>query len=69
MPLYIHKSNSHRVSKYQPYENELCFAGIDFPVKLNEVRKFEVLNNISVNVYILQKYGKKYEVSPSYVTT
>ena len=53
--LHPQESNSHRVTKYQTYENELCFAGIDFPVKLNQVHKFEVLNNISVNVYILQK--------------
>ena len=66
--LHPEEKNNNRVSKYLPYQDELSFTGIEFPVKLNQVRKFEVLNDISINIYILQKYGEKYEVSPCHVT-
>ena len=66
--LHPQEKNNYRVSKYLPYQDELSFAGIEFPVKLNQIQKFEVLNDISVNIYILQKDGEKYEVSPCHVT-
>ena len=43
--------NPNRVSKYEPFQNELKFDGIDFPVKLQDISKFETQNQISVNVF------------------
>ncbi|XP_055306011.1 uncharacterized protein LOC129570437 [Sitodiplosis mosellana] len=41
-----------RVNHYIPYENELNFNNIDFPVCLKDIDKFEQQNeNISINVY------------------
>lgn len=50
--LHPAEKNAQRVSKYKTYENELNFNGIDFPVKIKDITKFEENNhNISVNVY------------------
>lgn len=47
--------NHQRVENYRRYENELNFYGIEFPVKLNQIDKFERLNpSISINVYIYE---------------
>ena len=37
-----------RVSRFHKFENTLSFLGIDFPVKLNQIPKFEKLNNLKV---------------------
>lgn len=53
--LFPATSNPSRVTHYKRYENELNFTGIDFPVKLNQIDKFEKLNpTISINVYIFE---------------
>lgn len=39
-----------RVKNYTPFENELCVKGIDFPVKVNQIPKFEKQNKLSINV-------------------
>ncbi|XP_072376726.1 uncharacterized protein [Diabrotica undecimpunctata] len=44
---------------YPPCDTLLNFDGIGFPVKLKDINKFEILNNISVNVYGLQSYFKE----------
>jgi len=49
--LYEIKENPHRVSKYTQYENELKFEGIEFPVKLGDIPKFERQNEIKINVF------------------
>ena len=54
---------------YKRYENELNFHGILFPVAPNKIGKFEKQNDVSVNLYILQKYGNTYKVSPCHVTS
>lgn len=61
--------NPQRISHYKSFVEELSFAGIEFPMKIKDIRKFEVLNDISVNVYILKMHRKKFEVSPCFVTT
>ncbi|KAK3105316.1 hypothetical protein FSP39_022337 [Pinctada imbricata] len=43
-------SNAQRVQNYQQYENELDMSGIQYPVPLSKVAKFEKQNNISINV-------------------
>ena len=46
-----HTKHPTRVSKYEPFQNELKFDGIAFPVKLQDIAKFEAQNGISVNVF------------------
>lgn len=48
---YVQK-NAKRVMNYQSYVNELNFDGIDFPVSIDKIDKFEEQNEpITVNVY------------------
>lgn len=49
-----------RVTKYAQWADELKFTGITFPVKaeVNTMRKFEELNNLSVNVFIFNESTK-----------
>ncbi|XP_050517398.1 uncharacterized protein LOC126892024 [Diabrotica virgifera virgifera] len=46
--------NPTKPKSYPPYDTLLNFEGIDFPMKLKDIKKFENLNNISVNVYGLE---------------
>jgi hypothetical protein len=36
---------------YQQFQDELDFSGIEFPVTIDKIGKFERQNNISVNVF------------------
>ncbi|CAH1099545.1 unnamed protein product [Psylliodes chrysocephalus] len=45
-------------SSYPHYDTLLDFQGIDFPVKLKDIKKFENMNNISVNVFGIEPYYK-----------
>lgn len=57
--LHPAEHNPQRVSKYTQYTDELDFAGIDFPVKISDVKRFESNNNhISVNIYCLDGDNK-----------
>lgn len=55
-----------QLCSYPHYSTVLDFTGIEFPVKLRDISKFEELNNISVNVYGLESSFEnnklKYEV-------
>ncbi|XP_031639366.1 uncharacterized protein LOC116351408, partial [Contarinia nasturtii] len=54
--LYPAVTNAQRVSKYKKYEKDLNFTGIEFPVTLKDISKFEELNPaISINVYMYDK--------------
>nr|DAC81331.1 TPA_asm: PolB [Megastigmus wasp adintovirus] len=56
----------YRVTHYLPYENELNMKGIQFPVSLRQIPKFEKQNNeISVNVFGL----KDKDIIPLYRTS
>lgn len=49
----LHPANTHaeRVSNYQPFSEELNFTGINFPVTVDQISRFEKLNpGISVTV-------------------
>ncbi|XP_043467547.1 uncharacterized protein LOC122501849 [Leptopilina heterotoma] len=63
------EKHSDRVSKYRPYEHTLDFTGIEFPVALKDISKFEAHNNISVNVYGLVKKDEKFTVAPLHLST
>ena len=54
--------NPQRITHYQPFEEELNFNGIDFPVTVDQISKFEKLNsNISVTVLGIDEPEKKEE--------
>ena len=56
------KSNPNRLSSYPPLENlNLNLKGIQFPITLKEVGKFEKKNNFSFNIFFLTK-GNKIEI-------
>lgn len=63
--LYPTRSNAHRVSKYKPFENNVNFTGIEFPVDLKQISKFEKQNNnILINVY---EYNKKFNCEKGFM--
>ena len=47
--------NADRVSNYRQYEHELKVDGLDFPTPNCQIAEFEKQNNISVNVFGLEK--------------
>ncbi|XP_036141075.1 uncharacterized protein LOC118645004 [Monomorium pharaonis] len=63
--LYPAERNSERESSYPHYTNVLNFDDIEFPIALKDIKKFERLNNISVNVYEIQKdQTETYKILP-----
>ena len=58
----LHPADHHaeRITNYQPFEEELNFNGIDFPVTVDQISKFEKLNpDISVTVLGIDEPEKK----------
>ncbi|XP_072744044.1 uncharacterized protein [Anoplolepis gracilipes] len=49
--LYPAERYTHRQSSYPHYTTVLNFQDIEFPVTLNQIKKFEIYNDISINVY------------------
>ena len=49
----LHPADTHsnRLTKYTQYADELDFSGIDFPVKREDIAKFERQNNISITLF------------------
>lgn len=62
--LHPTSKDAQRVSKYIQYQNDLDFTDITFPVRVNDVLKFEKKNGISVNVFGYEKQ----EVYPLHLT-
>lgn len=55
--------NAERISNYVQYRHELDFTGIDFPVQIKDICKFERINSsISINVYIFDSRKRKIQV-------
>ena len=50
-----HTRNPERIHHYQHYQDELNFGGIEFPVTIDKIGRFERQNNISVNVFGFRK--------------
>jgi hypothetical protein len=68
-----HGLNASQFTSYPHYSTVLNLAGMDFPVRLRDIKKFEEMNNISVNVYgvesLFENNKLKYEiVGPLYYT-
>lgn len=57
------------IDYYKQYEHLLNFKGIEFPVTLSAVRKFEKQNDVSVNVFVLKKSGNTHKVSTGHLTS
>lgn len=58
--IYQPKSNSSMQSSYAQYHSKLNFKGLSFPIKLNDINKFEQINqSISINVYFFEPNDKK----------
>ena len=61
---YLHpvERSAHRISDLQQYENELNTQGIDFPVKVKDISKFESLNPTipGINVFSVNENNKFY---------
>lgn len=58
----LHKvpQNAERMTNYIQFKDELNFNGIEFPVKIGQISKFEQMNpSISINVYIYNEDVKK----------
>ncbi|XP_070169355.1 uncharacterized protein [Polyergus mexicanus] len=58
--LYPAEKNAGRESSYPHYTTVLNLKGVKFPMSLNRITKFERINDISINVYIVRdkKEGK-----------
>ena len=71
--LFPSQKNVNRTTSYPNFFNILNFKEIEFPVKLKDIKKFENLNKISVNVYGLESIYVdnilKYEVVGPYYFT
>lgn len=65
--LYPIKSNPHRVTNYKKYSKNLNFNGIQFPVDIKQIMKFEKQNtSISINVYGFN--GKENKITVLHLT-
>ncbi|KYN00049.1 hypothetical protein ALC62_09194 [Cyphomyrmex costatus] len=53
----LHPAESHgeRESSYPHYSSVLNLTGIEFPMTLSQIKKFENLNDISINVYAIEE--------------
>ncbi|CAH1111573.1 unnamed protein product [Psylliodes chrysocephalus] len=57
-----------RLYKYPHYSSILKLKGIQFPMTIKQIPNFEHQNEISINVYILQKEKKVFTTLPTYLT-
>jgi len=56
--------NAERVSKYRKLVNKLHFDGINMPVAIDDVSRFEEQNEVSVNVYTCEDH----DIYPLHIT-
>jgi len=61
------EKNSERESSYPHYATVLNLKDIEFPMTLTQIKKFENLNDISINVYCIEKQ-KKLSILPIRLT-
>ena len=65
--LYPVEKNTCRISSYPHYTSVLNLTDINFPMTLNQIKKFENVNNISINVYSIEK-NKELAILPIRLT-
>jgi len=56
--LYPAKKHTEQESSYPHYSTVLNLTGIQFPMTLSQIKGFESLNDISINVYYIEKQKK-----------
>ncbi|XP_074041973.1 uncharacterized protein [Leptinotarsa decemlineata] len=66
--LYPVQKHADLTSSYPNYSEASKLGGIDFPMTIRQIPKFEKLNDISINVYILQKKCETFITLPTYLT-
>ena len=47
--------NPNRISSYPDFRNVLKIDNIQFPIAIKDISKFELLNNLSINVFTINK--------------
>ena len=57
-------TNLNRPTKYLNYESDFNYEGLQMPMSVSNIGKFEKLNQISVNVYSLDTTMKKSKIKP-----
>ena len=50
-----YKDNPHYVLHYKKYENTINMSGISYPVSIQDIEKFERQNNVSINLFAINK--------------
>lgn len=58
--LYPPSGLEFETTSYPDFRTVLDVSGIDFPISLKDINKFEEQNNISINVYALEKIQKNF---------
>jgi len=58
--------HAERTSHYQPFLDELKTDGIKFPMKIQQIPKFENMNDLTINVYTTNKSGS--DIWPVYIS-
>ncbi|KMQ82189.1 hypothetical protein RF55_23857, partial [Lasius niger] len=53
--LYPAERHMERESSYPHYTTVLNLEGVEFPMTLNQIKKFELANDISINVYGIER--------------
>ena len=68
--LYPIELNVSKTSSYPHFKTELKYEGLNFPINLNDVKKFEKMNGLNINIYgiDLTENRKKYEIVPLYLS-
>ena len=63
----LHPAKDHvdRVSNYEPFLDELKTNGIKFQMRLQQIPKFENMNDLTINVYMTDKDGS--DIWPVYI--
>ncbi|XP_023311415.1 uncharacterized protein LOC111692008 [Anoplophora glabripennis] len=62
------RNHPDRISSYPQPSSVLNLKGIQFPMTMKQIPRFEKQNGVSVNVYILKKMSKGFTTLPTYLT-
>ncbi|CAR98546.1 Protein CBG25579 [Caenorhabditis briggsae] len=64
---HLHPAKDHvsEIYNYTPYQNELNFGDLTFPMKIKDINKFEKMNDLVVNVVECTEKGQINPLRPS----
>lgn len=65
--LYPIRKNSDLVESYPHFSRVLKYDGINFPMQLKNISKFEKLNNLTINVYSIEEENNN-KIAPVYIS-